>query len=82
MNKMKCHIVKTRVAYLSKPICHMTNESWRHSAKPLLDGLWYDCGMMLFGRVSEGHKILIRTDAIYTDQIPVEGLYEDKPTFP
>ena len=37
---------------------------------------------MLFGRVSEDHKIFIRTDAIYTDQIPVEGLYEDKPTLP
>lgn len=52
----------------------------RHSAKPLFDGLCYNCGMMLFGRVSEGHKFLIRSDAINTDQVPVEGLYENKPT--
>jgi len=52
----------------------------RHSAKPLFDGLCYNCGMMIFGRVSEGRKFLIRSDAINTDQVPVEGLSENKPT--
>lgn len=54
----------------------------RHSAKPLFDGMCYNCGMMLFGRVSEGRKFLIRKDALTTCQAPVDNLFEGPPVLP
>jgi len=54
----------------------------RHASKPLFDGICYNCGMMLFSRISEGHKFLIHKDVLNADHAPVDSLYEDMPTLP
>ena len=51
--------------------------SYNHSVKPLVSEICYNCGCMVYGRISEGHKFSIQTDTY-----PVEGRYEVQPNVP
>ena len=51
--------------------------SERHSSKPLISEICYNCGSWVYGRISEGHKY-----STVTKTYPVDGKYLDAPKLP